>query len=140
MAAALALCAAAGAAQAGDLPDDDGYRSGYNAHAYRRQSLSRYCYTHPYDEKCDPDARHDKPRDRVYARGRVCEAAVRAAGKRNLFPAFARNSAVFAWQRETRSVHGGEYASWTLARRPSVVCDPVGGLTSCIATATPCRS
>ena len=134
--AALALCAIAGAAQAGGSFDDDD-------NGYRRQSLSSLCYRHPDDARCEPTpARRYRPRPAPsYGYDRTCGPTVRAAGKRNLIPAFARNSALFSWQREVRAVHGPAYASWSNARRSQVSCGPAGGaLTGCVATATPCRS
>jgi len=136
-AAAFALCAAAGAVQAGDLSGDDGYAS----QDYRRQTPSRYCYTHPYDARCNPGVRNVKPKSTAYSGGKRCETSIRAVGKRNLVTAFARNSAIFAWQREVRFVHGDNYAAWSLARRASIICDrATGALKSCVAVAGPCRS
>ena len=141
-AAALAFCALAGGAQAGgDL--DDGYGNGHGSgYGYRRESLSRLCYKHPEDPRCDTDAHRYVPKKKYYGEGGgACRASVRAAGKRNLIPAFARNSAIFSWKREVRGVHGVEFANWGRARGVSVVCGPAGGaLTGCVATATPCRS
>lgn len=135
-AAALAFCAMAGAAQAGgdiDTGDDT---------SYRRQSLSSLCYRHPEDPRCEPAPRRHKPRPAPsYGYDRACGPTVRAAGKRNLIPAFARNSALFAWRREARAVHGPAYANWGSARGASISCGPAGGaLTGCVASATPCRS
>jgi hypothetical protein len=134
-AAALAMFAMAGAAQAGGSLDDDDY-------GYRPQSLSRLCYKHPEDPRCDPAPRRYKPRPAPsYSNSRACGPSVRAAGKRNLIPAFARNSAMFSWRREVRAVHGPAYANWAYARRAQISCGPAGGaLTGCVATATPCRS
>lgn len=136
-AAALAFCALAGGAQAGGDLDDD-----YGNGSYRRESLSRLCYKYPEDPRCDPYGGRYVPKKKYYGGGGgACTASVRAAGKRNLIPAFARNSAIFSWQREVRSVHGSEYASWGRARSVNIVCSPAGGaLTGCVATATPCRS
>lgn len=135
-AAALALCALAGGARAGGDLDDNGYDT-----SYRRESLSRLCYKYPEDPRCDPYAKRYVPKKKYYGGGGACTSSVRAAGKRNLVPAFARNSAIFSWQREVRGVHGSEYAAWGRARGVSVVCSPAGGaLTGCVATATPCRS
>ena len=131
-AAVLAVCVMAGGAWAGSLDDADDYRDG--------RGLSRLCDRHPDDARCDADGSRYKPSKPAYY-GAVCGPTVRAAGKRNLFPGFARNSALFAWQREVRAVHGGHYASWSLARRPSISCGPAGGaLTGCVAVATPCRA
>jgi hypothetical protein len=135
-AAALALCAMMGAAQAGgDLDDSD--------NGYRRHSLSSLCDRHPDDARCEPSpARRYRPRPAPsYGYDRACGPTVRAAGKRNLIPAFARNSALFSWQREVRAVHGASYSSWSNARRAQISCGPAGGaLTGCVATASPCRS
>jgi hypothetical protein len=140
-AAALALCALTGGAKAGgDL--DDSYDNGY-----RRPTLSQLCYRHPEDPRCDPAPRY-RPKPRPYYGdggygngGGRCTATIRAAGKRHLFPGFARNSAILSWQREVLAVHGPAYSSWSRARRTSVSCGPGGGaLTGCVATASPCRS
>jgi hypothetical protein len=133
-AAALALCAMMGAAQAGgDLDDSDT--------GYRRETLSRLCYKYPEDPRCDPAPRYRPRPAPVYGYKNTCGPTVRAAGKRNIFPAFARNSALFSWQREVRAVHGPAYASWSNARRAQISCGHAGGaLTGCVATASPCRS
>lgn len=138
--AALAVCALAGVAKAGgDLDyNDDGP-------SYSRESLAQLCYRNPDHPRCDPDyrykARRPAPSYSDHNGGGSCAATIRSAGKRNLFPGFARNAAIFAWQREVRGVHGPAYASWGSARRASISCGPAGGaLVGCIATATPCRS
>ena len=133
-AAVLALCAMAGVAQAGGDLDDNDY-------GYRRESLSRLCYKHPEDPRCEPAPRRYRPRPAPsYGYDHACGPTVRAAGKRNLIPAFARNSAMFAWRREVKAVHGPAYANWGAARQVSISCGPAGGLTGCVATARPCRS
>jgi hypothetical protein len=135
-----AMIALASGAQAASLYDDDDDKGS----SYDRQSQSSYCYKHPYDEACDPNARQRHYRDngdgddRSYTAGR-CAALVRAVGKRNLVLAFARNSARFSWAREARFVHGDQYANWYNARNAHISCTRVGGLSSCEATATPCR-
>jgi hypothetical protein len=136
-AAALALCALTGVARAGDSFDDND-----NGYGYRRESLSRLCYQHPDDARCEPNTYRYRPRPRADYEGEGrCAATIRAAGKRNLFGAFARNSAILSWEREVLAVHGPAYASWGLARRVSISCGPAGGaLTGCVAVATPCRS
>jgi hypothetical protein len=152
--AAFALCALAGTAQAGGSFDgDDGYNgSGYG---YQRKSLTKSCYQYPEDPRCENGNgsgngsgygngygyRYKQKKSYSYGYGGgACAATIRAAGKRNLFGAFARNSAIFSWQREVRAVHGSAYASWGRARRASVSCGPGGGaLTACVAMASPCR-
>jgi hypothetical protein len=133
-AAALALCALVGAAQAGGDLDDSDY-------GYRRESRGSLCERHPEDPRCEPAPRY-KPRPApVYGYKSACGPTVRAAGKRNIFPGFARNSALFSWQREVRAVHGPAYSSWGNARRAEISCGPAGGaLIGCVATAAPCRS
>lgn len=129
--------AMASGAQAASLYDDDDDSSGN----YSRQSISRYCYENPYDDACDPYAKKyqkKKTYKKSHSAGR-CAALIRAVGKRNLVTAFARNSARFAWTRETRFVHGEQYASWHRSRNAHITCSRVGGLKSCVATATPCR-
>ncbi len=131
-AAMLAVCALAGTAQAGDDYDD----------SYRPRSQSRLCYQHPDDARCEPGAYRPSYRPPVRKRyyDNACAATIRAAGRRFLIPAFARNSAIFSWQRETRAVHGPAYSSWGSARSASVSCGPAGGaLTGCVAVARPCR-
>ncbi len=135
-AAALALCALTGAAKAGgDLYDDD------SSYGDRRGDLSRLCYQHPDDPRCDPGTDRYRPSRPSYSYGEGrCAATIRAAGKRFLFPAFARNSAILSWQREARAVHGPAFASWSEARGTSISCGPAGGaLTGCVAVARPCR-
>lgn len=148
--AALALVSLAGVARAGGDLDDGGNGYGDDT-SYRRQSLSRLCYQHPEDPRCEAPSYRPRPRPRPAPSysggysggygGGSCAATIRSAGKRNLIGAFARNSAVFSWQREVRAVHGPAYANWGSARRASVSCGPAGGaLTGCVATASPCRS
>lgn len=136
LAGAMALATGARAGGLFDDDDDVAYSSQYN-----RQSLSSYCYEHPYDDDCDPSDRDDHRKrnyNKSHSDGR-CVAAVRAAGKRNLVTVFARNSALFAWRREARSVHGEQYANWNNARSVDISCSKIGVLKSCVATATPCR-
>ncbi len=140
---AAAMVAASGAHAASLFDDDDDGKSG----AYHRQG--QYCEEHPYADTCESDRdrpypdrtyRHsyDRDDDRDYDRDR-CVALVRAVGKRNLVTVFARNSARFAWIRETRFVHGDQYANWNIARDAEIVCTRIGALKSCEAIATPCR-
>lgn len=132
------LIAVAASAQAGGLYDsDDDYDT---SHSYSRQSLSSYCYKHPYDDACDPSAKRDyRKRDYgTYTAGR-CAPLVRAVGKRNLVLAFARNSARFAWAREARFVHGEQYGNWGNSRDAHISCTRIGALNSCEATAKPCQ-
>lgn len=135
---ALVGMVAASGAQAGGLYDDDdnGYSGNYN-----RQSLSQYCRENPYDDECAGYRRQHEPRrsyKKSYHDGR-CAPLIRAVGKRNLVTAFARNSARFAWSRETRFVHGDQYANWNYARNAEIVCTRVGAVKSCVAKAIPCR-
>ena len=131
----------ASGAQAGGLYDKDDDDNDTTSQ-YNRQSLSSYCYKNPYDDACDPYAKRDY-RKKDYSNGSYtsgrCAALVRAVGKRNLVMAFARNSARFAWARETRFVHGEQYANWRQARDAHISCTRVGALNSCEATATPCQ-
>lgn len=134
------VMAATTVAQAGDSysDDDNGYSGSYN-----RQSLRQYCYENPYDDACDNGGgykkRHHEKRY-SYEGGGHCAAHIRAAGKRNLVTAFARNSARFAWRREVQAVHGGQYANWNNARNADITCTSYGALKACTATATPCRN
>jgi len=131
------LIAVAASAKAGDLSDsDDDYDT---SHSYTRQSLSGYCYKHPYDDACAPYAKRDyHKRDHgSYTAGR-CAPLVRAVGKRNLVLAFARNSARFAWAREARFVHGEQYGNWSNSIDAHISCTRIGALNSCEATAKPC--
>ena len=132
------MIALAAGAQAASLYDDDDEKDSSSD----RQSQSSYCYKHPYDDACDTDARQRRYRENgdngSYTAGR-CAPLVRAVGKRNLVRAFARNSARFSWAREARFVHGDQYANWYNARNAHISCMRVGGLSSCEATATPCR-
>ena len=145
--AAVALCALFGSVKAGGSLDyDDGsYASSYG---YRGKSLSQICAQYPEDPRCDDDYRGSssyrykakKSYSYGYSDNGACRATIRAAGKRNIFPGFARNSAIFSWQREVRAVYGPTYASWGNSQRPSISCGPGGGaLVACVATAKPCR-
>jgi hypothetical protein len=132
------MIAVASNAQAGGLydGDDNGFSGKYN-----RQSLDVYCDQNPYDDACNG---YDKPayRKKVHKKrhhDNHCRALIRAAGKRNLVTAFARNSAIFAWRREVRAVHGAQYMNWNNARNAYIECNRYGGLKECVARATPCR-
>jgi hypothetical protein len=132
---ALAGIILAAPAQAGGLfdSDDNGYSGSYN-----RQNLNVYCDRYPADDACDDEPQYKrKTYEKSYQGGR-CAALIRAAGKRNLVTAFARNSARFAWRRETRAVHGNQYANWHNARNPQITCTRIGALKSCMARGTPC--
>jgi hypothetical protein len=138
--AVVGIIALASGAQAGglyDSDDDNGYFS-----QYERKSPSNYCYENPYDDACDPYANKKHYKKKSYSHshnsGR-CAALIRAVGKRNLIRGVARNSARFAWRRETRFVHGEQYANGHSARNAHISCTRVGALSSCVATATPCR-
>ncbi|MGB0085900.1 MAG: hypothetical protein WBP94_11075 [Rhodomicrobiaceae bacterium] len=132
-----AMVVASGAHAAGLFDDDDDGNSG----TYHRQSLSRYCHEHPYEDACDPyrNGNDQQNADRQSYDNDHCAALVRAVGKRNLITVFARNSARFAWVRETRFVHGDQYANWNNAHNAEINCIEVGALKSCVAIATPCR-
>lgn len=142
-AAALGTLIVASSAAAADFPNFDDNGNDYGG-GYSRDSLNRYCYENPYDERCDPYLnRRPRPTYKKKAAKSYhdnCAAKIRAVGKRNIVKAFARNSALFAWRREARAVHGQQYANWHRARNAEIVCDRVTGLlTSCIAVAKPCR-
>jgi len=116
--------------------DDNRYTGSYDA----RQS---YCDKHPYAPDCryDDDYNHVQPK-KVYKKKRHshrCAAYIRAAGKRNLVTAFARNSARFAWKREVRAVHGRDFTKWYNARNAEIICRRHGLLKACVAKATPCK-
>jgi hypothetical protein len=69
-----------------------------------------------------------------------CLRGVRAVGKNWPFASVARRSAVRAWERETRYVHGDAYAHWTNARRRDIECRRVNAFSrKCEARANPCR-
>ncbi|NJM35345.1 MAG: hypothetical protein HC850_12270 [Rhodomicrobium sp.] len=135
---ALALAgflAAATGAQAGGLFDNDnnGYSSQDNG-----QSFRQYCRENPHDDDCSQYNGGYRQKRHSHDNGR-CAALIRAVGKRNLVTAFARNSARFAWAREARFVHGGQYANWNYARNAEISCTYVGALKSCVARGNPCR-
>lgn len=140
--AALGTLMVASSAMAADFPNFDDNGNDYGG-GYSRDSLSRYCYENPYAERCDPYPDRPRPSYKKKANKSYngnCAAKIRAAGKRNVVKGFARNSALFAWRRETRAVHGEQYANWRRARNTDIVCNRVTGLlTSCIAVGTPCR-
>jgi hypothetical protein len=147
--AVVALCALFGNAKAGGSLDyDDGSYAGSTG--YRGKTLSQICSQDPDDPRCDDDrggsgsyryrAKKSYSSESYGEGGGACRATIRAAGKRNLFPGFARNSAIFSWQREVRAVYGPTYASWGNSQRPDISCGPGGGaLVACVATAKPCR-
>ena len=132
------LVAASAGAQAGSISDfnDNSYSS------YNNRNLDDYCDRNPYDDRCGgyDEPRHEKKhyhKKKRYSDG--CRAYIRAAGKRNIVRAFARNSARFAWRREVRAVHGSQYANWNRARNAEIVCTHEGALKACVAKATPCK-
>lgn len=132
------IVAVAAGAQAGSLydGDDNGYSGGYN-----RQNLDVYCDQNPYADACGG---YDEPRykKKAYKKPRYnnhCRALIRAAGKRNIVTAFARNSARYAWRREVRAVHGPQYMNWNNARNAYIECTRIGGLKECVARGTPCQ-
>lgn len=131
------ILAVAAGARAGGLydGDDNGYSGNYN-----RQNLDAYCDLYPENDSCGGynEPQYKKKTYKPYHNGR-CAALIRAAGKRNLVTAFARNSARFAWRREVRAVHGPQYANWRNARNAYVECARYGALKECVARATPCR-
>jgi hypothetical protein len=102
-----------------------------------------YCEEHPRASGCG-DYREERREYREHKRARKavshrCAALIRAAGKRNVVKAFARNSARFAWRREVRAVHGTPYSNWNSARNGDISCTRTGLLFSCTARATPCK-
>lgn len=141
-AAALAMVAFAPSAQAGSIYDDDGYR-------YR--SLQHYCKYHHYTERCkryhrrmrnrelDDSYRYVKPRKQYSSR--CVSSRVHSVGKAWIPRAWARRSAIKAWQKEVRVEFGSQYASWSNAQGKSMSCGPsgtgVGQL--CEAKGRPCR-
>ncbi len=139
-AAALAMVAFAPSAQAGDdFYDNDGSQ-------YR--SLSHYCQYHHYTERCrryrqrlryHRHHRYEKPR-RSYP-SRCASSRVHSVGKAWIPRAWARRSAIKAWQKEVRVEFGSQYANWSNAHGKSMSCGPsgtgVGQL--CEAKGRPCR-
>ena len=105
-----------------------------------------YCEENRHADVCE-DYWEEKREHRRYHRKKAkqkvynnrCRALIRAVGKRNLVKVFARNSARFAWRRETREVHGNQYATWNNAENARVTCSKTGLLYSCVAKATPCK-
>ncbi len=105
-------------------------------------TLDAFCDLNPYDDVCggyDDEPRYQKKPYKKKSHYNNCAAYTRAAGKRNLVRGFARNSAMFAWRREVRAVHGAQYANWRNARNAEITCRSQGALKSCIARATPCK-
>jgi hypothetical protein len=134
-AAALAMVAFVPSAQAGSLFDDDGYQ-------YR--SLGHYCQYHHYTERCK------RYRHRMYYRhhakksyynSRCVSSRVHSVGKAWIPLAWARRSAIKAWQKEVRVEFGSQYANWSNAEGKSMSCGSsgtgVGKL--CEAKGRPCR-
>lgn len=52
----------------------------------------------------------------------------------------ARQRAVQDWSHTVEVNYGALYANWNLTQNKSYDCNPHGGVTSCVAAATPCRS
>jgi hypothetical protein len=111
-----------------------------------KPTLDAFCDLNPYDDVCGGDDYDDD--EPAYQKKRYkkkshynnnCAAYIRAAGKRNLVRGFARNSALFAWRREVRAVHGSQYANWNNARNAEITCSREGALKACVAKATPCK-
>ncbi|HKJ62441.1 MAG TPA: hypothetical protein VKA94_10695 [Hyphomicrobiales bacterium] len=140
------LLAASSGAQATGLYDADSIETFPNFSSSNDDDYEDYCDEHPYASRCDDyreerreerrEYRHYKKRKAVSHR---CAALIRAVGKRNLVKVFARNSARFAWNRETRAVHGRQYANWNNAENAHITCTLHGLLFSCTAKATPCK-
>ena len=134
--AAVAVCTLlSGAALAGPY-DDPGYD------AIQRQRKREYCYNHPYSERCEAyrDRLHRAPRQ-DYGSGRCVGSMVHSVGKAWIPNGVARNSAIKAWEKETRVEYGSQYANWGRAENKSISCGPSGtGLgTLCEAKGRPCR-
>ncbi len=143
-AAALAgVLAASSGAQATGLYDNDDVFSNIPTRADRSEEFAEYCDRYPRAELCREyreDRYYEKRhRPKAKAHNYRCRQLIRAAGKRNVVKVFARNSAMFAWRRETRAVHGSEYANWNNARGANITCTLTGILFSCTARATPCQ-
>lgn len=92
------------------------------------------------------DDRSSRDDDRGYGdhhRGRhdgSCLSGVRAVGKGWPFPSVARKSAIKAWEREARYVHGDAFAYWENARHQDIECTYINGVSQrCEARANPCR-
>lgn len=138
------LLAASSGAQAGG----GDFNAFPNLHSNSEPSYDyeEYCEEHPYTDRCEDyrreqyrERRHEKRVYRKKAYDNHCRALIRAVGKRNVVRGFARNSAVFAWRRESRAVHGAQYANWNNADNAHISCSRTGILFSCVAKATPCR-
>jgi hypothetical protein len=70
-----------------------------------------------------------------------CVTGVRAVGKGWPFPSIARRSAIRAWEREARYVHGEAYAYWDHAHHQDIECKYINAISQrCEARANPCRS
>lgn len=70
-----------------------------------------------------------------------CIAGVRAVGRGWLFKSAARRSAIRAWEREVRYIHGAAYAFWDTARDQDIECKHVNAMfQKCEVRANPCRS
>jgi hypothetical protein len=73
--------------------------------------------------------------------GHGCMTGVRAVGRGWPFASIARRSAIKAWERESRYVHGDAYSYWSHARRQDIECKHVNGFVQrCEARANPCRT
>jgi hypothetical protein len=120
-AAVIAGTLAAGAAVAGPYDGDPGYN------AIQRQRTREYCYNHPYSDRCESyryymhrGRRHD------YDSGRCVGSMVHSVGRAWIPYGIARNSAIKAWEKETRVDYGSQYADWGRAESKSITCGPSG--------------
>lgn len=135
----------AGLALAGLLAASVNAQAGGQYDYKPKPTLDAFCDLNPYDDACGGNDYDDEPRyQKKHYRKKShynnnCAAYIRAAGKRNLVRGFARNSALFAWRREVRAVHGSQYANWHNARNAEITCSREGALKSCVAKATPCK-
>lgn len=141
------LLAASSGAQATGLYDNDKTFPNFPSSTKAGYDHEEYCEEHPYTDGCE-EYREERREHRHYKRktykkkkvvNHRCRALIRAVGKRNLVKAFARNSARFAWRRESRAVHGRAFANWRNADNAYISCDRHGALFSCTARGTPCK-
>ncbi|MBX2805833.1 MAG: hypothetical protein KTR19_07670 [Hyphomicrobiales bacterium] len=136
------LLAASSGAQATGLYDDDKSFPKFSDR-YDDNDFDDYCDEHPHASGCsnyrDEPRHYKKKRVKKKVVSHRCAALIRAAGKRNVVKTFARNSARFAWRRETRAVHGTRFSNWQNARNANISCTRTGLVFSCTARATPCK-
>jgi hypothetical protein len=133
---AIMACTLTGGLAMAQPYDDPGYD------AIQRQRVRDYCYNHPYSDRCEKYRYrlHRAPRHYDHS-DRCVGSMVHSVGKAWIPHTIAQNSAIKAWEKETRVEFGAQYADWDNAESKSMTCGPSGtGLGQlCEAKGRPCR-